>query len=378
MRRVLFLLSAIVLVDTSFYAAITPLLPYYADQHDLTKTSAGLLTAAYPAGTMLASIPSGWAAARVGAKQMLVLGLALMTVSSLTFGLAQEVWLLDAARFAQGIGGAAVWTGGMGWLSQAAPPDRRGEMLGTAFGAAIGGALLGPVLGAVAREVGPGSTFAAVAGVGLALLVLAIREQVAAAAPDPEAGGMLQALRQPLIVRGAGLIGISALFFGVLDVLLPLGMGRLGATGAAIAAVFLAGAALESGVSRLLGRWVDRRGWRGLARVGLAGTAALALLASLPDSALLLGAVGVAAGPMVGLLWLPGLKLLGDGSDAAGLEHSYAFAVMNLMWASAMAIGAGGGGALARATTDFTAYVCVALAALAALAVTRSRRAVAG
>lgn len=372
------LVSAIVLVDTSFYAAITPLLPYYADQHDLTKTSAGVLTAAYPAGTMLASVPSGWAAARVGPKQMLVWGLGLLTVSSLVFGLAGDVRLLDLARFTQGIGGAVSWTGGMGWLSQTAPPDRRAEMLGTAFGAALGGALLGPVLGAVARGIGPAATFGAVAGIAFVLLVLVARERVAARAANREAGGLAAALRQPLIARGAWLIGVSALFYGALDVLLPLKMGALGAAGALIAAVFLAAAALEAGVSRLLGRWADRRGWRGLARAGLVGTAGLALVASLPDEVALLAAVGVVAGPMVGLLWIPGLKLLGDGSDEAGLEHSYAFAVMNLVWALAQTVGAGGGGALARAAGDFTTYACVAAVALGMLAATRSAQRVPG
>ena len=53
MRRLLLLVCAIVLVDTSFYAAITPLLPYYADHNHLTKTGAGLLVGAYPAGTLV-------------------------------------------------------------------------------------------------------------------------------------------------------------------------------------------------------------------------------------------------------------------------------------------------------------------------------------
>jgi MFS family permease len=372
-RRLLALLSAIVLVDTSFYAAITPLLPYYADQHDLTKTSAGILTAAYPAGTMLGSLPAGWAAARVGAKQMLVFGLGLLVVSSVAFGLAQEVWLLDAARFAQGIGGAAVWTGGMGWLSQTAPPERRAEVLGTAFGAAIGGALLGPVVGAIARGIGPELTFSCVSGIALVLLVLALREQVERTQPDPEAGGLAAALRHPVILRGAWLIGVSALLFGLLDVLLPLKMGQLGAAGGVIAAVFLTSAAFEAGVSRVLGRRADRRGALGLARAGLLGTAALSLVASLPDSVALLAVVGVVAGPLVGLLWIPGLKQLGDGADAAGLEHSYAFAVMNLMWAGCGALGAGAGGALARSAGDFAAYACVAAVALATLLTTRSR-----
>src|SRR3954453_7970102 len=66
MRRLLVLVCAIVFIDTSFYAAITPLLPYYADHENLTKTSAGILAGAYPAGTLIASLPAGAPAARGG------------------------------------------------------------------------------------------------------------------------------------------------------------------------------------------------------------------------------------------------------------------------------------------------------------------------
>src|SRR5688500_3210391 len=49
MRRLLLLVSAIVFVDTMFYAAITPLLPRYSEELGLSKSAAGVLTAAYPA-----------------------------------------------------------------------------------------------------------------------------------------------------------------------------------------------------------------------------------------------------------------------------------------------------------------------------------------
>src|SRR3954453_22566231 len=162
MRRLLLLVSAIVLIDTSFYAAVTPLLPYYADHEDLTKTSAGILVAAYPAGTLIASQPSGALAARLGPRVLLAAGLAMLACTSVTFGLAHSIVLLDAARFAQGIGGAFSWTGGMGWLSGAAPPERRGAMMGTAMAAATAGALLGPVIGAIARGIGPSVTFSGI------------------------------------------------------------------------------------------------------------------------------------------------------------------------------------------------------------------------
>jgi MFS family permease len=67
-RRVLLLTGAIVLVDTLFFAALTPLLPHYADRLHLGKGGAGLLAAAYPLGALFGSIPSGIVAARPGVK----------------------------------------------------------------------------------------------------------------------------------------------------------------------------------------------------------------------------------------------------------------------------------------------------------------------
>jgi hypothetical protein len=59
MLRLLGFVCAIVLVDTVFYAAITPLLPHYARTAGLSKAAAGVLVACYPAGTLIGSIPGG-------------------------------------------------------------------------------------------------------------------------------------------------------------------------------------------------------------------------------------------------------------------------------------------------------------------------------
>ena len=56
MRKLLLLVSAVVLVDTSFYAAITPLLPDLTEQFGLSKSGAGLLAAAYPVGTFVGGL----------------------------------------------------------------------------------------------------------------------------------------------------------------------------------------------------------------------------------------------------------------------------------------------------------------------------------
>ena len=81
MRRLFWLVAAVVLVDTMFFAAVAPLLPHYSDELDLSKTGAGVLTAAYPAGTFVGALPAGWLAIRWGVKPTLMLGLAMLGLS---------------------------------------------------------------------------------------------------------------------------------------------------------------------------------------------------------------------------------------------------------------------------------------------------------
>ena len=82
MRRVLLLVASIVLVDTLFYAALTPLLPHYEDTLGLGKAGAGVLAAAYPAGAMFGAIPSGIVAARVGVKPTVLVGMLVVALTT--------------------------------------------------------------------------------------------------------------------------------------------------------------------------------------------------------------------------------------------------------------------------------------------------------
>jgi MFS family permease len=373
-RRLLVLISAVVLVDTSFYAAITPLLPYYADHEHLTKTSAGILSGAYPAGTLVASLPSGALAARFGPRALLVAGLSLLSVTSIVFGLVHSIVLLDLARFAQGVGGALSWTGGMGWLSGAAPPQRRGAMMGTAMAAATGGALLGPVLGAIARGLGTGVTFGAVGVTAALMLVAVLAFPGGGAHTEKVAGSLREAFRQGSVARGLWLVACTALLFGTLNVLLPLRIDAAGGSGALIAVVWVMTAGFEAIANPISGRRADKHGWQGVARLGLIGGAIVVVLAGISTQLAALAAIGIASGPVIGVLWSPGLVLLGQGSDEAGFEHTYAFALMNLAWAAAQTIGTAGGGALAHATSDIVPLALVAgVAALTAATMTRVR-----
>ena len=128
-RRLMLLCCAIVFVDTSFYAAMTPLLPGFEDEYGLSKTAAGVLAAAYPAGTLLGALPGGYLAARAGVRATVLLGLALMSVASVAFAFASSIEVLDAARFVQGDrrGGVVGRCAGLDRRGGAARPPRRDD-----------------------------------------------------------------------------------------------------------------------------------------------------------------------------------------------------------------------------------------------------------
>src|SRR5215218_8064019 len=102
-RRLLILASAMIFFDVAFFAAIAPLLPEYVDQLGLTKAEAGILSAAYAAGTLVGSLPAGFVASRVGPRRTVIAGLLLLGFASLVFGFGEDIFLLDGARFVQGV-----------------------------------------------------------------------------------------------------------------------------------------------------------------------------------------------------------------------------------------------------------------------------------
>ena len=360
MRRLLAFVCVVVFVDTLFYAAITPILPELTDRYGLSKTSAGVLAAAYPAGTFLGALPGGWMAARVGVRPTVLTGLGLLVVSSVAFAFADDIVVLDVARFIQGIGGAASWAGALGWLIGAAPRERRGQYIGTALAAAVAGALFGPVLGAAAGAFGQEPVFGAVAAVGVAMMVWAGRM----VAQQPEGDSRLRTLVSSLgdrrVAAGMWLTTLPGVLFGTVAVLGPLRLDELGAGTAAIAAAFLTAAALEASVAPLIGRLSDRRGRLVPSVIGVTGGGLVMAALPWPQSAWALGVLIVFAGPLIGMLYTPAIAMLSDGAEAFGVSQGFAFALVNLAWATGQTAGAAGSARLADAAGDRVPYLVLA------------------
>jgi predicted MFS family arabinose efflux permease len=353
------LVGAIVLVDTMFYAAITPLLPDLVDELSLGKNGAGILTGAYAAGTLVGSLPAGWVIARAGVRPAMVLGLTLMSLAGLSFAFARDIVVLDAARFLQGVGGACCWATGMAWLAAAAPRDRRGQVLGSAIGVAIFGVQLGPVLGAVATWIGREAAFSSAVVFGLVLGCWALATPARAPAADALASPLL-AFRDRGMLAGMWLTALPAVAFGVITVLAPLRLDALGAGALALGATFFAAAGAEALVNPAVGRFTDRRGARRLVPAALAASGVGLIALQLPGSAPALAVALVVVIGVLGALWVPAMGALASGAERVGLDHGFASAFFTFSWAGGFAIGSVAGGGLAEASTDAVPYALVA------------------
>ncbi len=368
----MFMVAAVVLVDTMFYAAISPLLPYYVHHLHIPKSEAGVLAAAYAAGTLIGSIPAGWLASRVGVRATMFSGLGLMVVSSLAFGFATSLGLLAGARFVQGIGGAASWAAGLAWLIDRAPDDRRGEVIGGSLAAAIAGALLGPVLGTVAAQTSPKLAFSVVAVLGVGLLLWAASESAPPASRDTGRQTFALALREGQVLTGMWLTMLAALLYGTLAVLAPLRLSHLGAGNITVGLAFVAGAAIAALSSPFVGRLSDRRGWQRPVLTTLCVSTVWIVLLALPRTVALLFGLVVVADGLFGLPYTPAGAMISDGAERAGLDQAYGFGLFNLAWAVGQVIGGAGSAALAQATADVVPYsVLAVVCALTAFLVAR-------
>jgi MFS family permease len=371
MGRVVAVTGSIVFLDAMLFGAIIPLLPAFADSYDLTKLEAGALLGAYGAGALIGGIPGGLLVGRIGPKRGLLLGLSVLALASLAFALAGDPVALGVSRFVQGASSATTWAAALAWVAVSAPRERRGQALGTVFGLAVLGFVAGPMFGGVADVVGIRWSFVGVsfAAAALALVLLPLAD---APIEERRPGAILRALRDRAFVGGLWLNTLPALFFGVLDVLVPLRLDDAGYGALAIAAVFVTAGLVEVVVNPVVGRVSDSHGRLLPVRVSLAASIVVAAAIAFATAPLVVAALVVAASVSFGGFYTPGMALVADRADRAGLAQGIGFGVTNTAWAIGALTGPAVGGGLAQAFGDAVPYLlCAALCALTLVAASR-------
>ena len=164
------------------FGGLLPVLPLYFTQQGIDLATLGIVIAAWPAARLVSEPIFGWLADRTERVPLMVIGL----VATGVFGALPLVFTGPLAfvllRAGAGLGAAIYDPAARGFLTDATPPDRRGEAFGLYGAAQMGGLLLGPTIGAFGAAWFGGIAFvfvfSAVAAVAAAVgIALRVREE---------------------------------------------------------------------------------------------------------------------------------------------------------------------------------------------------------
>lgn len=347
MRRLIFLACAVVFLDVTFFAVLTPILPDYRDDHSLSEAGVGLLSGSFAAGTLVMALPAGWFAAHFGPRRTVLTGLVGIGVFSPIFGFADHILLLDVSRFFQGASGALMWAGAITWVVTSGPPEQRGALVGTVLAAAVVGELAGAPLGVLAHQVGTEIVFGSVffLAIGLGALALTIPAKTVTERQAPRQA--IAAARGSRLGRAVMMLLAPSVAFGMVIVIAPLRMDDLGASPFLIAAAFAVGSITEATVGPMIGRYSDRVGRTGPYVVGLSLLALSVVIIGILELLPVLFAAVVLMAFASGIAFTPASTMITDVAGAAGLNQGYASGASNVAWGGGQMLGAFGGGILA-------------------------------
>ena len=363
-RRITVAVGVSMFVDASLYLAVLPLLPHYVNRFGLTTLQAGIVLAAYPISVPFVSLACIVWVPRVGARRITVLSAMLMTAATVVFAWAPTAIILTLARFLQGAASGSIWTASMSWVTDNAPPGRRGRESGIVMGMLSAGSVAGPGIGALASVAGSGIAFGLVAAVSAAGIVLALLAPVGrtVAAEHDVWGAIGRGARQPATQAAIALAAVDMLAFGAVDLLVSIHLGSHGESVVVIASAIGVGALLGAAVGPFAGRLVDRIG---PAPVGLAvaySVVAIPIVLALTPPNWVQMAVLVVGGPMFAVVGSAIFPLSTLGADAAGVSHVTVTGLMGATWAAGFTIVPVALGVVADWSSPAAAYAVVVAA----------------
>lgn len=322
------------------FGALLPILPIYFTEHGVDLPTLGVVVAAWPAARLVGEPLFGWVADRGPRKAMMVLGLGLAAVFAVAPLFAVGPAAFIALRALAGLSASIYDPAARGYLVDANPPERQGELFGLYGAAQMGGLMIGPAIGGLAAGLtGQPTVVFWVAGLTAVLSALLVAARVpalahqargdAGAAPDEEA----EEERASRPARLFNVLLIAAVAFnvgdyfasGAYEVVWSLYLTHLGASVAVIGITFFTFALPILVLSPFFGRFIDREGGFFALVLGMAGIGVCGLLYPVIPEVWFMAALGIVEGTAFALA-SPALFLLvarasppGRSSTAQGL-----------------------------------------------------------
>jgi len=149
--------SILVLSIASFFSMmgmsiVSPVIPDYAISFGVPFALAGLLISGFGLARLFVDLPAGMLSERFGARRFMLLGLAIIAISSLIAGFAGNYSVLLAARILEGAGSAIYMTTSLTAVTKLSPVENRGINLSLYMSMFLVGTMIGPVVGGFAAE----------------------------------------------------------------------------------------------------------------------------------------------------------------------------------------------------------------------------------
>jgi DHA1 family multidrug resistance protein-like MFS transporter len=323
------LVTFLVLLGLSMVA---PILPTYAESFQVSYTLVGFVVSSFAVTRMLLDMPAGILSRRYDKKRIMILGLVLISTSSILAGYATDYLILVIARMVEGAGSALYVTTATVFLAQIAGEEKRGQWMSLYMGMLLLGSIFGPTFGGILAETydirAPFFAYAVVTAFGviptLVLPKLAnSTNNSMRLEPESILSDMKQVLSSPsfLLVTFA----VFTMFFlrtGVRSTLVPLfAANNLGLDSTAIGLVLTIGGITTALTMTPMGSISDRIGRKIPLALCLILTAAIILLIPFSSGLLTLSIVLGIYGAIIGLSG-PSAAYITDLSPPDKLEIS--------------------------------------------------------
>ncbi|HEY6860827.1 MAG TPA: MFS transporter [Pseudolabrys sp.] len=292
--RVVSAVSAAHFVSHYYIIALAPLMPFVRHEYQVTYTEIGLAFAAFNIVTAVLQTPAGFLVDRLGARVLLILGLAIGASSFVLVGLINSFWVMVTLFAIAGVGNTVYHPADYALLSQHVPSDRIGQAFSVHTFAGMLGSAVAPASLLMMQSVGGwrgAFVGAGILGFAVAFFLLLLRDGSTAtaragtrAASNSSDAGWRLLLSAPILLNLAFFILLAMMSSGLYNYSV-VALGALYGTPVTTANAALTGNLLLSAAGVLVGGLlVTRTKHHGLlATLGLSAMALSVLLVALVD-----------------------------------------------------------------------------------------------
>ena len=188
----LYILMFNMFIAMSGIGLVIPVMPQYLETFGVAGQALGFIIASFALGQFLFSPLAGDLSDSLGRKKLIIVGLIIFSASQLWFGLATHEWMLYAARFISGIGGAFLIPATMAFVADITTLEERGKGMGFLGASMSLGFMIGPAIGGFLAGVSLSFPFfmaslaALISGIVSMIILPDIKNNVSEIPPEPK------------------------------------------------------------------------------------------------------------------------------------------------------------------------------------------------